>query len=60
MSMLGSLNTQLDAATQQLATMQNNRSYAETMLSALTKEQPPVAAAAQVQPQPRSFSCRRS
>jgi polysaccharide chain length determinant protein (PEP-CTERM system associated) len=51
MSMLTSLNTQLDAATQQLASMQNNRSYAETMLSALTKEQPPVAATAQVQPQ---------
>lgn len=59
MGMLTSLNTQLDAATQQLATLQNNRAYAETMLSAQTKEQPPVAAAAQVQPQAQELQLQK-
>ncbi len=48
--MLTSLNTQLEAATQQLSQMQQNRSYAEAMLAAQSREAPTVSGTTQVAP----------
>jgi polysaccharide chain length determinant protein (PEP-CTERM system associated) len=40
MNMLSSLNSQLDASTQQLAQLQQNKSYEEAMLAAQTRDLP--------------------
>ena len=51
LNMLTSLNTQLEAATQQLSQMQQNRSYAEAMLAAQSREMPTASGTTQAQPQ---------
>ncbi len=51
LQMLATLNTQLDAATQTLANLQQNRSYGEALLAQQLRDVPGATTTARVQPQ---------
>ena len=54
MNMLASLNTQLDAATQALARMQQDKTYEEAMMTAAVAREQPATTADQLRAQPQA------